>query len=195
MAPKWLRKGHLEAPGASFGPLGASWYAVARLWAFDFVWGGLPTRHYSRIPRLFNNFWVILGLLLGVVSDVFCCFATSRSGPPVGGQKGPWAATFSGKNRDRGGERTVIFLLLAGLGEMVFTPVFPWSLLLAFRCAGVASKIAKNRFHWRVVEIRMCGLSPRKEKRRRCVQEMGEIRSHTAVEKSLQICSTKCGKE
>ena len=148
MAAKWLQngseKGIWRLPGrllGRLGRLGTLWHASGRLILLGGGFRRATTQGFRGLLTIFGSFWASFWELFGVF---FCCFATSRSGPPVGGQKGPWAATFSGKNRDRGGERTVFFLLLAGLGEMVFSPVFPWSLLLAFRCGGVASKIAKR---------------------------------------------------
>ena len=101
LAPTWHQHGSKRPPkmafGASRGVFWASWGLLVRcgtpLGVF-FIGGGLPTRHWVLVARFFVSFCLILGLLFGAFLMFFCCFATSRSGPPVGGQKGPWAATF-----------------------------------------------------------------------------------------------------
>ena len=78
MAAKWLQNGSEKViwrlPGrlsGRLGRLGTLWHASGRL---ILLGGGLPTRHYSRIPRLVDHFWVILGLLLGAFLNVFLLF-------------------------------------------------------------------------------------------------------------------------
>ena len=142
--------------------------------------------------------WWSLGVPKGPTAPQSQIFVTF--GPPFGSFLGCFSLFFDIAVRTSRWRPKTLFEPKNGLGEVIelglfyywrasakrYFPLFFLVVVACFSLRRCGREDSKNSIiHWRVVEIRMCGLFARQEKRRRCAQEMAPNRTHHAVKKSL----------